>query len=487
LKRFLAFVFFVVVVLLLVMLVRTVRLKPQPIVAAASVTPITIDQTGAIARFVAAIRIPTESRANLTIDQEAIGKLRDDLQASFPRVHATLTREVLPTGAMIFTWKGRDPSADPVILMGHMDVVPADPTTLSRWKHAPYSGDIADGAVWGRGSLDDKSAVLSLLEAAETLLAKGFTPARTIIFAFGDDEENGGHQGAANIVKLLQSRGVHAEFVVDEGGAVVSGIVPGMHQPVALVGISEKGYMDVALSTTGVGGHSSEPPPHTAIGELAAGLTRLEAHPFPGSLPKPVEAQLVALAPYMPFTNRFVLANLWLTRPLVVASGLKNPLLAGGYHTTTAEDIFNGGIKANVLPTNANAVVNFRILPGDTVDSVLAAVRSRVDDPGITVANANPEWSHNPSPVSPTDTKGFTTLTDTIREFYPTAVITPYMVQAATDSQYYYAISPNVYRFAPLEGDLSMMSTVHGFNERMKTSNYIHAVQFEAQLIQNIQ
>jgi carboxypeptidase PM20D1 len=487
LKRFFAFVLLVLLVIFAVMCFRVARLKPEATTAVAPAQPIGIDEPAAIARFAAAIQIPTESREDLTINQEQIGKLRDLFEKSFPRVHAAMTREVLPTGAMILTWRGTNPSADPVILMGHMDVVPADPSTLSRWQHAPYSGDIAGGSVWGRGTLDDKSAVLSLLEAAETLLAQGFTPARTVIMAFGDDEENGGHQGASNIVKLLQSRGVHAKFVVDEGGAVLNGIVAGMQQPVALIGISEKGYVDVALSTTALGGHSSEPPAHTAIGQLATGITRLENHPFPGSLPGPVAAQLTAFAPYLPFSKRLILANLWLTKPLVVAAGLKDPGMAGGYHTTTAVDIISGGIKANVLPTNAHATVNFRILPGDTVDSVVQYVRKQVDDPGIKVENLNPEWSHNPSPTSPTDTPGFATLTGTIRSFFPGIVVTPYMVQAATDSQYYYAISPNVYRFSPIEGTLAMMGMVHGFNERMTTANYIHAVQFEAQLLKNIQ
>jgi carboxypeptidase PM20D1 len=486
-KRFFAFLFLVIVVIFAVMCVRAARMKPETTTAIAAVPPVAVDEAGAVARFAAAIKIPTESKEDNTINQEQIGKLRDLFEKSFPRVHATMTREVLPTGAMFFTWKGKDTAADPVVLMGHMDVVPADPATLDHWQHAPYSGDVADGSVWGRGTLDDKSAVVSLLEAAETLLAQGFVPARTIILAFGDDEENGGHQGALNIVKLLQSRGVHAEFVVDEGGAVIKGMLPGMSLPLGLVGISEKGYVDVELSTVAKGGHSSEPPPHTAIGQLAAGLTRLEAHPFPGSLPKPVEDQLTAIAPYLPFSKRLVLANLWLTKPLVIAAGLKDEGMAGGYHTTTAEDIFNAGIKANVLPTNAHATVNFRILPGDTVDSVVEYVRKQVADPGITVVNNNPGWSHNPSPVSPTDSKGFATLAGTIRQFFPQTVVTPYMVQAATDSQYYYAISPNVYRFSPIEGSLAMMGMVHGFNERMTTENYIHAVQFEALLIQNIQ
>ena len=484
-KRILVFLLLVVVVLVVVMVARALLMRPP---ATASLPPqhlIAVDPA-AVDRFAGALKIATVSRADLTIDAASIAALRQYLQTSFPRVFANLSPEVMPSGALLLTWKGRDAAAAPVILMGHMDVVPADSSTLSHWQHAPFSGDVAEGSVWGRGALDDKSAVLSLLEATETLLGQGFTPARTLLFAFGDDEENGGSQGAANIVRLLQSRGVHPEFVVDEGGAVIHGAVAGLSRAVAVVGISEKGYVDVTLSTTGQGGHSSEPPSHTAIGVLAAGLTRLEAHPFPGSLPRPQEQELLAVAPYLPFSKRLILANLWLTRPLVVAAGLKDARQAGGYHTTTAETMISSGIKPNVLPTEAHATVNLRILPGETIDSVIEGVRSRVADPQVAVTNGSPTWSHNPSPVSPTDSDGYRTLTSTIGQFFPRAVVAPYLVQGGTDSSFYYALTPNVYRFSPIEGDLSMLSMVHGFNEHMTTAKYIHAVQFEAQLIENL-
>jgi carboxypeptidase PM20D1 len=482
----LAVVFLLVVVLAIVVVSRAALLRPTAEKPVPAADAIAVDESGAVQRLAAAIRIPTVSNASLIIDADAMAKLRDLMQSSFPRVHAVMTREVLDSGAMVFTWKGRDPSADPVVLMGHMDVVPAEAATLNRWQHAPFSGDIADGSIWGRGTLDDKQSVFSLMEAAETLLAQGFTPARTVIFAFGDDEENGGPQGAGRIVKLLQSRGVHAAFVVDEGGAVVTGMVPGFTAPLAVVGTAEKGYLSLALSTTGAGGHSSEPPAHTAIGRLATGLARLEAHPFPGSLPAPMRAELVSLAPYMPFSKRLILGNLWLTRPLIVGAGLQDEHQAGGFHTTTAEDIISGGVKENVLPTEAHAVVNFRILPGETVNSVTEGVRARIADSGITIANANPGSARDPSPVSPTNTDGFQELATTIRQRYPGTVVTPYLVQAATDSSYYYGVSPNVYRFAPIEANPATLTMVHGFNEHITTINYIHAVQFEAQLIRNI-
>lgn len=484
LKRAFVLVVALIAALAAALLVRTYTLKPQE----PTVPPATLVQVdpAAVERFAAAVRIPTISSFDQPVDQAAMGQLRSLLETSFPRVHAAMVREVLPSGSLLFTWKGRNPTAEPVILMGHMDVVPVEQSTLDHWKHQPFSGDVAEGAIWGRGTLDDKAAVLSTLEAAETLLAQGFIPERTILFAFGSDEENGGVSGASNLVRSLAARGIHAQFVVDEGGAVVSRMLPGLTRPLAVVGVSEKGYLSLKLSTTGAGGHSSEPPTHTAIGQLAAGIARLEAHPFPGSLPAPTREQFTALAPYLPFGKRLLLSNLWLTAPLVVSAGVKDPHMAGGYHTTTAVDMITGGTKDNVLPTTASAVVNFRILPGETTDSVLQGVKDRVADPGIKVEVTVAGNARNPSPVSPTNADGFRTLTETIRQLYPTAVPSPYMVQAATDASYYYALSPNVYRFAPLEMDPSGITMAHGFNEHITTANYLHMVQFEAQLMQNV-
>jgi carboxypeptidase PM20D1 len=485
LKRILAVLFSILLVLVAVLVTRTLLLRPQT-GSVPAVQCITFDEPSAIQRLAAAIRIPTVSQTGHPIDAEAMAQLRDLLQSSFPRVNAVLTREVLPSGSVLYTWKGRNPAAEPVILTGHLDVVPVDPSTENRWQHPPFSGDVADGSIWGRGTLDDKGSVVAMMEAAEALLAQGFTPERTVIFAFGDDEENGGQQGAAGIVRLLQSRGIHAHFVVDEGGAVASGFVPGLNSPIAVIGVGEKGYLSLKLSTMAAGGHSSEPPPHTAIGELAAGLTRLEADPFPGSLPDPTRAQLLSIAPYLPFVQRLALANLWLTRPLIVSMGLKDSAQAGGYRTTTAITMISGGTKDNVLPTEAQAVVNLRILPSETVESVTNGVRSRLDDPKIAITNADPDSVINPSPVSPTNTEGFRALITTIRQLYPTAITSPYLVQAATDARHYYALSPNVYRFAPMEADETIFAMIHGFNEHITTANYIHFVEFEAQLLKNI-
>jgi carboxypeptidase PM20D1 len=413
-------------------------------------------------------------------------KFRDYLQASFPKVHATMQREVLPDGALLFTWTGKDPSLKPVILMGHMDVVPVPDEALPKWKHGPYSGDIADGFIWGRGTADDKIHVLSLMEASETLIGQGFTPARTILLAFGCDEENGGTYGARKIVQLLQSRSVKAEFVLDEGGAVIKGFLPGVDRSLAVVGVAEKGYMDLTLTTKGVGGHSSEPPVHTAIGELSAALTKLEAHPFPGVMTPVLEEQYTTIAPYLPFTKRMVLANLWLFKPIIVAGALKDPVQAGSFRTTTAEDMISGGFKDNALPPSARAVINFRILPGETTVTVTDRVKKVIDDPGVSVVDEKANDPRNPSPVSPVDSEAFKTLSGTIRAMFPNAVVSPYMVAAATDATWYTPLSPNVYRFLAFEADPSMLAMIHGLNERIAPEKYVKTVQFTAQLMQNI-
>ena len=485
-KRAIVAVLVIGLALALVVGVRTLRLQPVSVKVPA-VAAVTLDEAGAVQRFVGAIQIPTESVYGQPPNAEQIGKFRDYLQSSFARVATQLPREVLKDGAVIYTWKGRSETASPVVLMGHMDVVPVPAEALPQWQHAPYSGDLADGYIWGRGTLDDKIHVLSLLEAAETLLGRGFVPARTILFCFGDDEENGGNYGAKEIVSELKARGVHPEFVVDEGGAVVSGIVPGVSQPIAIIGTVEKGYVDLGLTTVGVGGHSSEPPAHTAIGELAAALVKLEAHPFPTSLPVVVREQYAAIAPYLPLTKRAVLANLWLFEPLVLKDGLKDPGSSGNFRTTTAETMVSGGFKDNALPPSAKAIVNFRILPGETTESVVKRVRDIVDDPGVTVAIENPAAARDPSPVSPLGSEGYETLATTIRELFPTAVVSPYQVNAATDAGSYTVLTPNVYRFLGLEADPSILTMIHGLNERVAPEKYLKTVRFTVQLIENIQ
>ncbi len=485
-KRLLFAVLLVALLLSAICVVRTLLIR-SPAKVTTTAPQVAVDEAGAVARLAGAIRIQTISEPLATPNEAAMAELRSYLEKSFPRVHAAVKREVVNDGngmgALLFTWQGSDATLAPLLLMGHMDVVPVDATSLNRWKHAPFSGDVADGYVWGRGASDDKAAVVSVLEAAESLLTQGFTPKRTLIFAFGDDEENDGH-GAEHLAALLQSRGVHPELVMDEGGFVARGIVPGVTGDVALISIAEKGIASVQLQVNAPGGHSSRPPKQTAIGRLSAAMVRLETHQMHARITPPAAQMLDALAPSMKFMERMVVANRWLLGPLLVRTLEQTPSGNALVRTTTALTMMNAGVKDNVLPTQATAVVNFRILPGETVEKVMNHVRTVVGDPEVKVS-LYPSASGNPSPVSPTDADGYRLLSKMIGEFFPDAPVTPNLLVARTDSVHYYRLTPNVYRFFPAVRDEQDVAAVHGINERMSVENYLRAVQFMAAMMQD--
>jgi carboxypeptidase PM20D1 len=483
-KRFFLLIFLMVLALVAVCVVRTLLVR-RPDHASNTAPHIAVDDAAAVGRLAGAIRIQTISEPLAAPNQAALSQLRAYFEQSFPHVHATLKREIVGDGALLFTWQGGDASLAPLLLMGHMDVVPVDNTSLDRWKHPPFSADIADGYVWGRGASDDKAAVVSILEAAEALLAQGFTPKRTIIFAFGNDEENDGH-GAEALAALLNSRGVHPEMVMDEGGFIARGLVPGVSGDVALVSVAEKGIASVQLQVNAPGGHSSRPPKHTAIGRLSVALARVEKHQMHARISPTAGKMLDALAPSMGFGERLVVTNRWLLGPVLIKSLEQSPGGNALVRTTTALTMMNAGVKDNVLPTQATAVVNFRILPGDTIQGVLAHVRKVVKDPEVHIS-LYPTTAGEASPESPTDSSGYKLLKQTIEEFFPDAPVTPNLLVARTDSVHYYQLTPNVYRFFPQVRDEADVETIHGINERIKVTDYARAVQFMAALMQGVQ
>ncbi|HVB38699.1 MAG TPA: M20/M25/M40 family metallo-hydrolase, partial [Vicinamibacterales bacterium] len=347
LKKLSLLVVAVLLLLVVIVLVRTAMVRPMAPPAEAAVQPVPVDRTAALQRFAGAIRIQTVSEPEQPPNQDAMLAFRTYLEQNFPRVHATLKREVIGDGALLYTWAGSDASLRPVIFLAHMDVVPVDQATLGTWTRPPFSGDMDGGFIWGRGTIDDKDNLMSIMEAADILIGRGFQPKRTMYFAFGDDEENGGYRGARVIAQELASRGVSAEFLTDEGGAVAPGSLVGVRSDVALVGIAEKGIVSVRLSVSAPGGHSSVPPPRTAIGRLSAAIARLEAHQMPARVTPASAGTFDALAPELPWARRLVLANRWLFDPLLVNRLLLEPQTAATVRTTTAPTIFQSGIKDN--------------------------------------------------------------------------------------------------------------------------------------------
>ena len=468
-------------VVLAVVLARTVRLRPAP--TAVRPAPEVAIPAGAAERLAGAVRFATLSHEDsAAFDAEAFRGLHAHLEASFPRVHASLRREVVARHSLLYTWPGRDSTLKPILLLAHQDVVPVEPGTERMWQEDPFGGRIAGGFIWGRGAIDNKSAVLGTLEAVEMLLAEGFRPERTILLAYGHDEEVGGARGAREIAGLLRRRGVALHMVVDEGGVIGDGILRGVSAPVALVGVAEKGFASIELTTRTAGGHSSLPPRQSAIGILGAAVARLEARPLPARLEGATRQLFDRLAPAFPFARRAVFANLWLTRPLVMRTLTSTPTTNAMVRTTTAVTVFQAGTKDNVLPSHARAVVNFRIHPGDNVPGVLSHVRRAIADPRVE-ARLGGRFSAEPSAVSRTDSEAFQTLERSVRSVLPGALVAPYLVVVVTDSRYFADLCPDVFRFLPLRlgpGDLERM---HGTDERIAVRDYEQAIRIYRRLL----
>lgn len=457
---------------------------PSRQVAVAPAPPLQLDTQAAAQRLAGAIRIRTVSALDdPAANSSEFDKLHAYLQQNFPKLHATLKREVVGQHALLYTWQGSDPGARPVALMAHQDMVPIAPGTEKAWSVDPFGGDIKDGYIWGRGTLDNKGNLLAQMEAVELLVGQGFQPKQTIYFVMGDDEEVSGLRGALPVAELLKSRGVKLDWVLDEGLLVLDGVLPGLAKPAALIGLAEKGYGTFFLSLDTAPGHSSMPPQKSAIGQMSAALARLEATPMPGGIQGIAGDMFGTLAPEMNGFNRVMLSNLWLTGPLVQGQLEKSPSSNAMLRTTTALTIVRAGNKDNVLPGRAEAAVNFRVLPGDTLDSVEAHLKKALGNDAIQVKRY--PGNSEPSPVSPTDGAGYRSIEHTVRQVFPEAVVAPGLMTAATDSRHFSLVSDAVYRFSPIRVTGEDLPRFHGTNERLSIAGYGDMIRFYHQLLRN--
>jgi carboxypeptidase PM20D1 len=483
-KKVLSVIFIVVALLIAVLLVNTFTFESRQI-SVAPVTGVKFNVQQAADRLSKAIPFKTISHQDPgDFDLNQFNALIHYLETSFPRVHADLKKEVVADASLLYTWEGSNPDLKPIILLAHTDVVPIAPGTTGDWTHPPFSGKIADGFVWGRGTMDYKVGVLGMLEAVEDLALEGFKPKRTIYLAFGHDEEVGGKSGAGNIAELLKKRNVRAEWLLDEGGVIISGAMPGISKPVALLGMAEKGYVTLKLTAKAVGGHSSMPPAETAIGILSTAIHNLEKNPFPPEFGGVVREMFNYVAPEMPFGMKLLFANQWLLSPIIKSQLQKSASINAMLRTTIAPTVINAGTKENVLPQKAEALINFRIYPGNTVEHIVDHVKKSINDPRIKIETSEHDVTPA-SPVTATDTESYKMLHKTVRQIFPNVLVAPYLLVGGTDTKHYVEVADHIFRFLPMRLKGEDLKRLHGTNERMKITNYEEIVKFYAQMIKN--
>ena len=466
-----------------VVAVRTATFKAPAsvdVAAANLVAAKPVDTARAAANLAQAIRFQTISHQDQADDQPAEwDRLHAWLQTTYPAAHTAMTREVLTGHTLVYTWAGTNPALPPIVLMAHQDVVPVTPGSEASWTHAPFAGVVADGAVWGRGAIDDKGSLVTLFEAIEGLAAGGFKPVRTVIVVSGHDEEVRG-VGARAAAALLKSRGIKAQFVLDEGMVIVADH-PVTGKPAAIIGTAEKGYATMKIVAPAVGGHSSAPPEETGVATLSRAVLAITGKPFPLKFAGPGADMLKSIAPQAGLPVKVLAANTWLFAPLLVNITAKTPAGAAMLHTTIAPTMLKGSPKENVLPQDATAWINYRIAPGDSSAKVMGVAKDAVGD--LPVELSWVKTPDEPSRVSSTSSDAWKTIAGLAADESKAPVV-PGLVTAGTDSRYLAPVADDVYRFQPLVLSINDTKMIHGTDEHISVANVERMVRFYQRLVE---
>lgn len=462
---------------------RTATFEPKGIADASGVVLAeaqAFDTASAAARLGESIRFQTISHQEpLDNRPEEWTKFQAWLTKTYPRFHETAVRELIADRTLLYRWEGSDKSAQPIIVMAHQDVVPVTPDTEKDWKYPPFAGTIAEGAVWGRGSIDDKGSLIGLFESLEGLAASGFKPKRTIYLVAGHDEEIGG-TGARTVAALFAKRGVMALFTIDEGSLVMTD-APVIKGPAILIGIAEKGYATLQVDAPAKGGHSSMPPKEIGTVNLAKAVVAINQNQFPARLNGPAAGMIEVLMDRAGGMSRVAVANRWLFDGMIKQIMMASPSSAAMLHTTIAPTMLTGSPKENVLPQTATAKINYRIAPGDTSDDILKRASMAVGN--LPVKLSLSERSRPPTGVSSTDSLGWKLIRAAAESEAKGAVVAPFLVVAGTDSRSMSGVSNDVYRFQPIQLKSSETGMIHGTNEHMTLDNLARMIRFYSRLI----
>ena len=448
--------------------------KPQP---SAEGEAVEFDRDGAVSALQTLVRFKTISNVDHDLEDDGeFRKLIASLPRLYPRVFDVCSVTELPDRALLFLWPGQK-AGDPTVLKAHNEVVPVDE---DKWDKPPFAGIIEDGVLWGRGTLDTKVTFNGILSAANHLIEKGFRPEHDIYFAFSGGEEVNGN-GAPNIVQWFQRHDIHPALVVDEGGAVVEQVFPGVTQPCGMIGIAEKGMMNVEYKVLSGGGHASAPPPETPIDILTKACRTLHGKPFPMHITKPAAEMFDTLGRYSSFGYKILFANLWCFGPVLdifcrLTGGEINALT----RTTMAFTMMQGSSARNVIPPEAKIVANIRLNPADSVASAAAYLKKTVNDPRVEITVLE---SFEPSPISETDCPAWDKVASAVAQTWKGCVVSPYLMVQCSDSRHYRDLSNHVYRFSAMDLTAEERKTIHGNNERIRLECACKAVEFYIRLI----
>lgn len=467
----------IVALLFAVVLIRTALFRPkaQPPVSDEKVE---FDRERAVNALAELVKCKTVSNNDPSLEDDGeFEKLIGLLPGLYSRVFDVCSMDRLPDRALLFRWPGKS-DKNPAVMMAHYDVVPVDE---AKWEKPPFAAIIEDGVMWGRGTLDTKVTFNGVLSAANHLIAQGFTPENDIYFAFSGGEEVNG-KGAPNIVNWFVKHGIQPAIVVDEGGAVVENVFPGVKGACGLIGIAEKGMINAQFRTASSGGHASAPKPHTPVGILSAACKKVEDHPFKMHVTKPAAGMFDTLGRRSTFLYRMIFANLWCFGWVLdvlgkTSGGEMNALL----RTTVAFTQMEGSSARNVIPTEARMVANMRLNPADSVESALEYLRRTVKDDRIEVTALE---SFEPSPISETDCPAWDKVAAAVAETWPGCIVAPYLMVQCSDSRHYRDLSNHVYRFSAMDLSSAERATIHGNNERIRLETIGKAVEFYIRLMQ---
>ncbi len=465
-----------IVVFLAVILIRAAIFKPRP-EPEHTPAPVEFDRDAAVDALAALVRCRTVSYEDAAKEDDAeFEKMIALLPTLYPHVAKTCTLQRFPDRGLLYRWQGRE-AGEPAVLMAHYDVVPVEE---DHWDKPPFDAVIEDGVMWGRGTLDTKVTFNGILYAADQLIGQGFQPEHDVYFAFSGGEEING-PGAEHIVAYFRQNGVTPQFVLDEGGAVVENVFPGVRRPCAMIGIAEKGQVNLEYTVDSDGGHASAPGPHTPVGRLSLACAAVEAHPFPMRLTRPAEAMFDTLGRHSSFVYRLIFANLWCFRGVLdgicrKSGGELNALL----RTTVAFTQMSGSAAPNVIPPRASMVSNIRLNPADSVASAQDYIRRVVRDEAVSLRAFK---TMEPSPVSDTACAGWQKVCAAVSATWKGCIVSPYLMVQCSDSRHYRDLSDRVYRFSAMDLTAEERHSIHGDNERIRLETVGRATEFFIRLI----